>query len=146
LQRSDVVSLHCPLTPATHHLIDEARIASMKPGVTLINTSRGGLVDAGALINALKSGKIAAAGLDVYEEESEYFFEDRSDRVITDDLLARLMTFNNVLITSHQGFLTRQALDNIAQTTLENIREFAGGRVGSALSNHVPVPESPKRG
>ena len=82
----------------------------------------------------------------MYEEESEYFFEDRSDRVITDDLLARLMTFNNVLITSHQGFLTRQALDNIAQTTLENIREFAGGRVGSALSNHVPVPESPKRG
>ena len=141
LQRSDVVSLHCPLMPATYHLIDEASIASMKPGVILINTSRGGLVDAKALIGALKSGKISAAGLDVYEEESEYFFEDRSDRVITDDLLARLMTFNNVLITSHQGFLTRQALTNIAQTTLSNIREFASGRLGSALTNVVVAPD-----
>lgn len=127
LAQSDVVSLHAPLVPATHHLIDAARLARTKPGVILINTSRGGLVDSKALIDALKSGHVGAAGLDVYEEESEYFFEDHSGHVISDDLLARLMTFNNVLITSHQGFLTNQALANIATTTVFSIRQFAAG-------------------
>ena len=135
LEESDVISLHAPLVPDTWHLIDEARLAKTKRGMILINTSRGGLVDARALITGLKSGHIGAAGLDVYEEESEYFFEDRSDRIITDDLLARLMTFNYVLITSHQGFLTNEALDNIALTTAENIREYASGR--TLLTNRV---------
>lgn len=142
LGRSDVVSLHAPLNPDTYHLIDAERIGRMKPGAMLINTSRGGLVDAGALIDALKSGQIGAAGLDVYEEESEYFFEDRSDRVITDDLLARLITFNNVLITSHQAFLTKDALSNIATTTRDNIREWLGGKRGRELTNAVLPPRS----
>jgi D-lactate dehydrogenase len=103
----------------------------------LINTSRGGLIDAQALIDALKKGHIGAAGLDVYEEEGGYFFEDRSDRIILDDLLARLMTFPNVLITSHQGFLTEEALQNIAQTTLENIQAFLEGKRGTELQNAV---------
>jgi len=137
LEHSDIITLHTPLVPETYHLIDESRIALMKRGVMLINTSRGALVDTGALIEALKRGHIGAAGLDVYEEESEYFFEDRSDRTITDDLLARLMTFNNVLVTSHQAFLTQQALANIAETTLGNIREFIAGKHGAALTNAV---------
>lgn len=143
LARSDVISLHAPLLPATYHLIDARRIAQMKPGVVLINTSRGGLVDAKALVDGLKSGRIGAAGLDVYEEESEYFFQDRSDRPIDDDLLARLMTFPNVLITSHQGFLTEDALDNIAQTTLANCREWLAGRRGDALTHALPAPAAP---
>jgi D-lactate dehydrogenase len=137
VERSDVISLHAPLLPQTHHMINGARIARMKPGVVIINTSRGGLIDAAALIQGLKHGPIGAAGLDVYEEESEYFFEDRSDRVVLDDLLARLMTFPNVLITSHQGFLTGEALGNIADTTLANIREFLEGKRGDALTNAV---------
>ena len=137
IESSDIISLHAPLLPETHHMIDAARIARMKPGVMLINTSRGGLVDAAALIQGLKRGHIGAAGLDVYEEESDYFFEDRSDRVITDDLLARLMSFPNVLITSHQGFLTEDALANIADTTLSNIREYVEGKRGEALTNVV---------
>ncbi len=141
LARAHVVSLHVPLTPATHHLIDAARIARMRPGVMLINTSRGGLIDSGALIQGLKSGRIGAAGLDVYEEEEAYFFEDRSDQVITDDLLARLMTFNNVVITSHQAFLTEEALADIAETTLGNVAEFLAGRRGGELTNAVlPMP------
>jgi D-lactate dehydrogenase len=135
LAESDVISLHAPLSPATHHLINAQALARMKPGVMLINTSRGGLIDAQALIDALKSGHVGAAGLDVYEEESEYFFEDHSSQIIGDDLLARLMTFNQVLITSHQSFLTTQALHNIAETTLSNIRQFASGR--SELDNRV---------
>ncbi len=137
LHESDIVSLHAPLNAATHHLLDEARFAQMKRGAVLINTSRGGLVDSRAMIQALKSGHLGAAGLDVYEEESEYFFEDFSNTGIGDDVLARLMTFNNVLITSHQGFLTRQALDNIASTTLASIREFSGGRRGSDLRYNI---------
>lgn len=137
LAASDVVSLHVPLSPATHHLIDADRIARMKRGAILINTSRGGLVDAAALIEALKTGQIGAAGLDVYEEESEYFFRDRSDRPIDDDTLARLLTFPNVLVTSHQGFLTSDALDEIARTTIANIRAFLGGARGAALPNRV---------
>ena len=137
LAESDVVSLHVPLTKATHHLFDAGRIAAMKRGAMLINTSRGGLVDTAALIDALKSEHLSAAGLDVYEEESEYFFQDRSDRAIADDVLARLMTFPNVLVTSHQAFLTHDALDNIAETTLANIRSFLGGARGEALANRV---------
>jgi D-lactate dehydrogenase len=143
LEAADIISLHAPLTPQTHHLINRQRIGQMKRGVVLINTSRGGLVSTSALIEGLKSGRIGAAGLDVYEEESEYFFEDRSDRVITDDLLARLMTFSNVLITSHQGFLTEDALANIAETTVANIREFLDGQRGADLTHAVlPRPAS----
>ncbi len=134
---SDVISLHAPLGSTTHHMVNAERIARMKPGVMLINTSRGGLVDTAALIEGLKTGHVGAAGLDVYEEESEYFFEDRSDRVITDDVLARLMTFPNVLVTSHQGFLTEQALSNIADTTLSNVMEFVAGKRGPGLTHAV---------
>ncbi len=137
LSRSDVISLHAPLLADTQHMINAATIAKMKSGVMLINTSRGALIDTAALIAALKSGKIGAAGLDVYEEEEAYFFEDRSSEIITDDLLARLMTFNNVLITSHQGFLTHEALQNIADTTFSNIREFKEGRHLGELTNAV---------
>jgi len=135
--RSDIISLHAPLLPETQHLIDAEAIAEMKKGVMLINTSRGGLIDTSALIDGLKSGKIGAAGLDVYEEEEAYFFEDLSDQIITDDLLARLMTFNNVLITSHQGFLTSEALNNIADTTYQNIREFQQGKRAEELTNVI---------
>lgn len=121
---ADILSLHVPLTPDTHHLIDAAAIARMKRGVVLINTSRGALLDTRALIVGLKHGHIGAAGLDVYEEEEGIFFRDLSDQVLQDDVLARLLTFPNVLITSHQAFLTREALENIATTTLENVRAF----------------------
>ncbi len=125
---SDVISLHCPLTHDTYHIINEQSIDKMKNGVMIVNTGRGGLIDTKALIDALKSGKVGAAGLDVYEEESEYFFEDFSTQVLGDDVLARLLTFSNVLITSHQGFFTREALRNIAQTTLGSIRDFLDGK------------------
>jgi D-lactate dehydrogenase len=131
---SDIISLNCPLTPETQYIINERSISLMKPGVMLINTGRGKLIETRSLIEALKSGKISAAGLDVYEEESEYFFEDLSNRVLTDDVLARLLTFNNVIITSHQGFFTREALSNIAVTTLENIRDFVEKK---ALKNEI---------
>jgi D-lactate dehydrogenase len=125
---SDIVTLHCPLTAETHHLIDAESLAKMKRGVMLVNTSRGALVDAKALIAALKSGQVGSAGLDVYEEESEYFFEDFSNQVLSDDVLARLLAFNNVLVTSHQAFLTKEALCNIAETTLQNIENFLAGK------------------
>jgi len=137
LAASDIVSLHAPLLPATFHLMSAERMARMKRGAMLINTSRGALVDTAALIEALKTGHLGSAGLDVYEEESEYFFQDRSDRAIADDVLARLMTFPNVLITSHQAFLTTDALDNIAETTLGNIRAFMTGARGDELPNRV---------
>lgn len=121
---ADVLSLHVPLTPETHHMIDGAALRAMKRGVVLINTSRGALLDTRALIAALKTGQIGAAGLDVYEEEEGIFFRDLSDQVLQDDVLARLLTFPNVLVTSHQAFLTREALDGIATTTLENVRVF----------------------
>ncbi len=123
-KNSDIISLHCPLTPETQYLINKESIGAMKDGVMLINTSRGKLIDTKALIAGLKSGKIGYAGLDVYEEESEYFFEDFSSQNINDDILARLLTFNNVLITSHQAFFTKEALTNIASTTLQNIKDF----------------------
>ena len=137
LRDSDIISLHVPLFPETHHLVDEAAIDKMKDGVMLINTSRGGLVDARALIGGLKSGKIGLAGLDVYEEEAGVFFRDLSDQVLTDDVLARLLTFNNVVITSHQAFLTHEALANIAETTLANLDEFEQGKRGAELTNAV---------
>ena len=121
---SDIISLHCPLTPETYHLIDAAAIARMKAGVMVINTSRGALIDTQAAIDGLKSGKIGYMGLDVYEEEADLFFEDLSDRVIQDDTFARLLTFPNVIVTGHQAFFTDNALQNIADTTLENIDEF----------------------
>jgi D-lactate dehydrogenase len=124
LSSADVISLHCPLTPETYHLIDKEAVAKMRDGVTIINTSRGKLVDTKAIINALKTGKIGLLGLDVYEEEEELFFEDFSSKGIQDDLLARLTTFPNVIITSHQGFFTKEAMLNIAQTTLTNIDQF----------------------
>ena len=123
-KESDILSLHCPLTKETYHLINEASLNKMKRGVMIINTGRGMLIDSKALIGALKTGQVGFAGLDVYEEESDYFFEDLSNKVLTDDVLARLLSFNNVIITSHQGFFTREALQNIAQTTLGNIKEF----------------------
>lgn len=126
-ERSDVISLHCPLTPETHHLIDAEAVAQMKDGVMLINTSRGRLVDTMAVIDGLKSGRIGYLGLDVYEEEENLFFEDLSERVITDDTFTRLLTFPNVLITGHQAFFTREALTNIAETTLANVTAFASG-------------------
>ncbi len=126
--RADVVSLHCPLTERTRYMIDEKAIAQMKPGVVLINTGRGQLIRTEALIEGLKQQRIGAAGLDVYEEEADYFYEDTSDRIMDDDVLARLLSFNNVIVTSHQGYFTREALDNIAHTTLQNIREFAEER------------------
>jgi D-lactate dehydrogenase len=121
LSESDVITLHCPLTPDTRHLIGAEAIAQMKPGVMLINTSRGGLLDTAAAIAALKSGQIGHLGLDVYEEEEGVFFEGLSQKGYDDDHLARLMTMPNVLATSHQAFLTREALDTIAVTTLGNI-------------------------
>ncbi|UCH26301.1 MAG: 2-hydroxyacid dehydrogenase [Trueperaceae bacterium] len=124
---ADIISLHCPLTPETHHLIDDGAIAVMKDGVMLINTSRGQLVDTRAVIDGLKSGRIGHLGLDVYEEEEELFFEDLSDRVIRDDVFTRLLTFPNVLITGHQGFFTEEAVANIAETTLANISAFESG-------------------
>ena len=126
-ERSHIISLHCPLTPQTHHLIDDEAIDQMRNGVMLINTSRGALVDTRAVIEGLKAEQIGYLGLDVYEEEADLFFEDLSDRVIKDDVFARLLTFPNVLITGHQGFFTREAVTNIAETTLANITAFESG-------------------
>ena len=123
-KRSDVICLHLPLTPQTVHIIDDRAIARMKRGVMLINTGRGGLIDTPALIKGLKSGRIGSAGLDVYEEEETVFSHDLSGRVLQDDVLARLLTFPNVIITAHQGYFTREALDDIARTTLQNISDF----------------------
>jgi D-lactate dehydrogenase len=121
---SDVISLNCPLTKETEYIINATSLSKMKDGVVLINTGRGKLIRTSDLVESLKSGKVSAAGLDVYEEESDYFFEDRSDAILTDDVLARLLTFNNVIITSHQAFFTQEAMQNIAQTTLQNISDF----------------------
>lgn len=124
LAAADVITLHCPLTPENHHLIDGAALRKMKTGAMLINTSRGGLLDTRAVIDALKSGQLGHLGLDVYEEEGEMFFEDLSGTILRDDIFTRLLTFPNVIITGHQGFFTREALDNIAATTIGNITEF----------------------
>ena len=124
LSQSDIITLHCPLTPETQHLIDRSAIAKMKPNVMLINTSRGALIDTNAVVDALKSSQISALGLDVYEQESKLFFEDRSDRILQDDTFARLMTFPNVIITGHQAFFTEDAMQAIAKVTLENITKI----------------------
>lgn len=124
LRESDIISLHCPLTPQTHHMIDASKIALMKPGVMLINTGRGALIDTSAVIDGLKLGHIGALGLDVYEQEEALFFEDHSNEIIQDDVLERLLTFPNVLITAHQGFFTREALAAIAETTLLNLSQI----------------------
>ena len=123
-RESDIISLHCPLTDQTKYMIDKDSIDKMKEGVMIINTGRGQLINTNDLIEGLKEKKIAAAGLDVYEEEGEYFYEDKSDKIIDDDVLARLLSFNNVIVTSHQAFFTKEALHNIAETTLQNIEGF----------------------
>ncbi len=124
---ADIISLHCPLTAETRHLINKDTIAMMKKGIYLVNTSRGGLIDTEALINAMLEGKFGGVGLDVYEEEEGVFYEDRSNDIITDDHLARLMTFPNVLVTSHMGFFTKEAMQAIARTTLENAYALENG-------------------
>ena len=126
--QSDVISLNCPLTPETRHLVSTDAIERMKPGVMLVNTGRGALIDTMAVIDGLKSGQIGSLALDVYEEEGDLFFEDRSGEVIADDIFSRLLTFPNVLITAHQAFLTREALRAIAGTTLDNLDDLAAGR------------------
>ena len=128
LGECDVITLHCPLTPDTYHLIDDAALRRTRPGVMIVNTSRGALIDTPAVIEALKDGRIGHLALDVYEEEGDLFFEDLSDTVIRDDVFARLLTFPNVLITAHQAFFTEEALRNIAETTLGNASAFADGR------------------
>lgn len=132
--RSDIISLHCPLSKETDQLINQASIKKMKQGVMIINTGRGRLINTKALIDGLKSGRVGYAGLDVYEEENAYFFEDFSDSLISDDTLARLLTFPNVLVTSHQAFFTREALSNIAEITLKNMADFFNE---AALPNEV---------
>lgn len=126
--KSDIISLHCPLTPETHHLIGSDAIAQMKPGMMIINTSRGALINTQAVIEGLKSGQIGYLGVDVYEQESELFFEDLSDEIIQDDVFQHLTTFPNVLITGHQAFFTADALRNIADTTLANMTDFEQAR------------------
>jgi D-lactate dehydrogenase len=138
LRQSDIIALHCPLTPETHHLVNTTTLAAMRDGVMLINTSRGALVDTAAVIDALKSGKIGHLGLDVYEEEADLFFEDLSDRVLGDDVFSRLLTFPNVLITGHQGFFTENALANIAATTIANLTAFEQG--GAPVHEVPPAP------
>ena len=128
LREADLISLHCPLTPATHHLIDARAIADARPGVLIVNTSRGALIDTNALIEGLKSRKVGGVALDVYEQEADLFFEDLSNEIIQDDVFQRLLTFPNVLITGHQAFLTEEALGAIATTTLSSLAEIEAGR------------------
>lgn len=125
--KAEVISLHCPLTEETHHMIDDAAVEQMKKGVVIVNTSRGGLIDTESLINGIKVGIVGAACLDVYEEEGDLFYEDFSGSVIQDDKLVRLIAMPNVIVTSHQAFLTKEALDNIAHTTVENMVKFEKG-------------------
>ncbi len=145
LTRADIVTLHCPLLPETHHLIDRRAVLAMKPGVMLINTSRGALIDTAAVIRGLKSGRIGYLGLDVYEEEAEYFFEDFSTRVIADDTLSRLLTFPNVIVTGHQGYFTAEALRVIARSTLDDIAAFLSGRTPANEVRARPEQERPPR-
>jgi D-lactate dehydrogenase len=131
-EKSDIISLHCPLTPETYHLINPASIAKMKGGVMIINTSRGALIDTTAIISALKTQKIGSLGIDVYEQEADLFFEDLSNKIIQDDEFQRLLTFPNVLITGHQAFFTKEALEVISQTTLQNIKDICDNRLKSS--------------
>ncbi|GAB7553076.1 2-hydroxyacid dehydrogenase [Novosphingobium sp. 11B] len=134
LCESEIVTLHCPLTPDTYHLIDAAVLAAARPGLVVVNTSRGALIDTAALIEALKQRRVGGVALDVYEQEAGVFFDDLSSEIIDDDLLQRLLTFPNVLMTGHQAFLTEEALDAIARTTLQSVSDFAAGR---ALPNRI---------
>lgn len=127
LSQSDIISLHCPLTPETHYFIDESSLQKVKKGMMLINTSRGGLVDTQSVLKALKTGQVGYLGIDVYEQEGDVFFRDWSESIIDDDVLLLLMTFPNVLITSHQGFFTHEALTEIAKTTFQNIDAYSKG-------------------
>lgn len=137
IKKSDVITLHCPLTPNTKYLINEETIKEMKDGVFLINTSRGALIDTKALLEYLKEPKkIGGVGLDVYEEEDGIFYEDKSNDIINDDTLARMMTFPNVLITSHQGYFTSEAMQAIALITLENAYQF---EINGQLTNEVTI-------
>jgi D-lactate dehydrogenase len=131
LSESDIVSLHCPLTPESHYLINATSLQRMKRGVMIINTSRGALVDAAAVIDALKTGQVGALGLDVYEQEADVFYENLSNEIIQDDVLQRLLSFPNVLVTSHQAFFTQTALRNIAETTVGNLEDYLAGRSSS---------------
>ncbi|TDN70137.1 2-hydroxyacid dehydrogenase [Paraburkholderia sp. BL10I2N1] len=133
-ERADVISLHCPLTPETYHIIDADMLARAKPGALLINTSRGGLIDTEAVIDALRSGQLGGLAIDVYEQEADLFFRDLSGTIITDDVLQRLVTFPNVIVTGHQAFLTREAVTTICETTLQSITEF---ETGKPLSNEI---------
>lgn len=133
--KSDIISLHCPLTEETKHLINASSIEKMKKGVFILNTSRGALIDAEALLNGIKSRKIGAACLDVYEEESDIFFKDKSGHILNDDVLARLISMPNVILTAHQAFLTNEALENITSTTIENIKSFFDGN--SLIQNEL---------
>lgn len=135
-KKSDIISLHCPLTPESRHILNADSFSKMKDSVYIINTSRGGLIESESLLDALKSGKIAGAGLDVYEEESELFFEDYSSRIIDDDILSLLVSLPNVIITSHQAFLTDEALKNIAEITIGNLNDFFAGR---PLKNQINI-------
>jgi D-lactate dehydrogenase len=134
LAGSDIVSLHCPLTSETYHIINNYSIKKMKDKVFIINTSRGALIDAEALIEGIRSGKVGGAGLDVYEEENDFFYEDLSESILKDDVLSRLIMMPNVLITSHQAFLTKEALKRIAEITLGNIKAYAEGQT---LENEI---------
>jgi D-lactate dehydrogenase len=141
-RESHIVSLHLPLTPSTHHMINDEALSHMRRGIMIINTGRGALIDSRALLAALKTGHVGAAGLDVYEEEEGIFFQDLSNKVLQDDVLARLLTFPNVLVTAHQAFLTGEALANIASTTLANITAFERG---GPLANEVHAHEVVRR-
>ncbi|MBE6759307.1 MAG: 2-hydroxyacid dehydrogenase [Ruminococcaceae bacterium] len=146
-ERSDIISLHCPLTEDTYHIINEASLARCKQGVVLLNTSRGALVDAEALLTGIKSRKVGAACLDVYEEESDFFFEDLSGHILEDDTLARLISMPNVIVTSHQAFLTEEALENIAETTVTNlVGFFEKGECPNELCYRCGAAEDCKRG
>jgi D-lactate dehydrogenase len=134
---ADIISLHCPLTPQTHHIVNARMLARVKRGALLINTSRGGLVDTEAVIEALKSGQLGGIAIDVYEQEANLFFKDLSSTVIPDDVIQRLVSFPNVIVTGHQAFFTREALGTILETTLRSISDFAAGR---PLANEIATP------
>jgi len=134
--KADIISLHCPLTPETHHLVDADMLSRLKRGTLLINTSRGGLVDTEAAIEALKSGQLGGLALDVYEQEADLFYRDLSSTVVSDDVFERLLSFPNVIVTGHQAFFTREAITTISETTIKSVTEFASGQV---LSEAIQV-------
>lgn len=144
-RESDVVAMHCPLTPQTKHLVGERAVELMKPGAVVVNTSRGAVVDTRAVIAGLKSGKLGGLALDVYEEEGDVFFRDLSDQVLEDDVLARLLTFPNVVMTAHQAFFTREAVEAIARTTMQNLAAFARGGAGAVPRENLVTAEKVRR-